>query len=155
MKIRILFLKFLLLSCSIAFAQNINDKDDERKSIDSLTKGLVKQKGIITSYTKGNKIFFEIDKEILGKDLLMVTRFAQFPANFQAYQNAGSKTSEQLISFIKKDNLLIIVQKSYVNIADIKDPIAKSVAQNNFPPILGGFSIKNNEKEKFLIDVGK
>jgi hypothetical protein len=155
MKIRILFLKFLLLSCSIAFAQNINDKDDERKSIDSLTKGLAKQKGIITSYTKGNKIFFEIDEEILGKDLLMVTRFAQFPANFQAYQNAGSKTSEQLISFIKKNNQLIIVQKSYVNIADIKDPIAKSVAQNNFPPILAAFSIKNNEKESFLIDVGK
>ena len=155
MKIRILFLKFLLLSCSIAFAQNINDKDDERKSIDSLTKGLVKQKGIITSYTKGNKIFFEIDKEILGKDLLMVTRFAQFPANFQAYQNAGSKTSEQLISFIKKDNQLIIVQKSYVNVADIKDPIAKSVAQNNFPPILSAFSIKNKEKDSFLIDVGK
>ena len=84
----------------------------------------------------------------------MVTRFAQFPANFQAYQNAGSKTSEQLISFIKKDNLLIIVQKSYVNIADIKDPIAKSVAQNNFPPILAAFSIKNNEKDSFLIDVG-
>ena len=118
-----------------------------------MTKGLLKQKGMITSYHKEDKIFFEIDQELLNKDLLMVTRFVQFPSNFQAYQNAGSKTSEQLIHFIKKGKRLLLIQKSYINIADKEDPIALSVAQNNFPPILEVFPIQNKEKDRFLIDV--
>lgn len=155
MKIQIYFLNLLLCFTNLIIAQN-NDKDeDERKSIDSLTIGLTKKKGVITSYQKEDKIFFEIDNELLSKDLLMVTRFVKFPANFQAYQNAGSKTSEQLIHFSKKNKQLLIIQKSYINIADKKDPIAKSVAQNNFPPILAAFPIKNNEKDRFLIDVSK
>lgn len=155
MKIQIYFLNLLLCFTNLIIAQN-NDKDeDERKSIDSLTIGLTKKKGVITSYQKEDKIFFEIDNDLLSKDLLMVTRFVKFPANFQAYQNAGSKTSEQLIHFSKKNKQLLIIQKSYINIADKKDPIAKSVAQNNFPPILAAFPIKNNEKDRFLIDVSK
>lgn len=155
MKIQIYFLNFLLCFTNLIIAQN-NDKDeDERKSIDSLTIGLTKKKGVITSYQKEDKIFFEIDNDLLSKDLLMVTRFVKFPANFQAYQNAGSKASEQLIHFTKKNKQLLIIQKSYINIADKKDPIAKSVAQNNFPPILAAFPIKNNEKDRFLIDVSK
>ncbi|MDG2235887.1 MAG: zinc-dependent metalloprotease, partial [Flavobacteriaceae bacterium] len=155
MKIQIYFLILLLCFTNLIIAQN-NDKDeDERKSIDSLTIGLTKKKGVITSYQKEDKIFFEIDNDLLSKDLLMVTRFVKFPANFQAYQNAGSKASEQLIHFTKKNKQLLIIQKSYINIADKKDPIAKSVAQNNFPPILAAFPIKNNEKDRFLIDVSK
>ena len=155
MKIQIYFLILLLCFTNLIIAQNNDRDEDERKSIDSLTIGLTKKKGVITSYQKEDKIFFEIDNDLLSKDLLMVTRFVKFPANFQAYQNAGSKTSEQLIHFSKKNKQLLIIQKSYINIADKKDPIAKSVAQNNFPPILAAFSIKNNEKDRFLIDVSK
>jgi PhoPQ-activated pathogenicity-related protein len=128
-------------------------KENAKKSIDSLTQDLKKQEGLITSYVKDNKIYFEIGSDLLDKDLLMVTRFVQFPANFQAYQNAGSKTSEQLIHFSKKGTQIVLTQKSYVNIADQEDPIAQSVAQNNFPPILASFSIKNKETDRFLIDV--
>ena len=155
MKIQIYFLNLLLCFTNLIIAQNNDGDEDERKSIDSLTIGLTKKKGVITSYQKEDKIFFEIDNDLLSKDLLMVTRFVKFPANFQAYQNAGSKTSEQLIHFSKKNKQLLIIQKSYINIADKKDPIAKSVAQNNFPPILAAFPIKNNEKDRFLIDVSK
>ena len=155
MKIQIYFLNLLLCFTNLIIAQNNDRDEDERKSIDSLTIGLTKKKGVITSYQKADKIFFEIDNDLLSKDLLMVTRFVKFPANFQAYQNAGSKTSEQLIHFSKKNKQLLIIQKSYINIADKKDPIAKSVAQNNFPPILAAFPIKNNEKDRFLIDVSK
>ena len=157
MKIQIYFLILLLCFTNLIIAQknNKDEDEDERKSIDSLTIGLTKKKGVITTYKKEDKIFFEIDNDLLSKDLLMVTRFVKFPANFQAYQNAGSKTSEQLIHFTKKNKQLLIIQKSYINIADKKDPIAKSVAQNNFPPILAAFPIKNNEKDRFLIDVSK
>jgi hypothetical protein len=83
----------------------------------------------------------------------MVTRFVRLPANYQAYLNAGSKTSQQLIHFKKKGSQILLTQESYVNIADQKDPISLSVALNNFPPILAVFKIKNIENDRYLIDV--
>ena len=118
MKIQIYFLILLLCFTNLIIAQknNKDEDEDERKSIDSLTIGLTKKKGVITTYKKEDKIFFEIDNDLLSKDLLMVTRFVKFPANFQAYQNAGSKTSEQLIHFTKKNKqLLIILSNTFCN----------------------------------------
>ena len=134
-------------------AQKSSKNDDVLKPIDSLTKKMIKQEGLITAYRKENKIFFEIPTSLLNKDLLMVTRFVKLPGNYQAYVNAGSKTSEQLIHFKKKNNQLLLTQESYINFANQNDPIALSVAQNNFPPILDAFPIKNEEKDRFLIDV--
>ena len=110
-------------------------------------------KGILNSYTENNKIFFEVPEEILGKEILVVTRLAQVPTGYSPYINAGSKTSEQVISFFKKNNKLDIKQLSYNNIADSQDPISLSVTENNFSPILASFEIKNNDKDSYLIDI--
>ena len=142
---------FLLLQGSLIIAQK--PKKEIPKSIDSLTLKMSKKEGLITTYQKESKVFFEISKELLDKDLLMVTRFVRLPANYQAYLNAGSKTSQQLIHFIKKGPQILLTQESYVNIADEKDPISLSVALNNFPPILAIFKIKNIENDRYLIDV--
>ena len=48
---------------------------------------------------------------------------------------------------------ILLLQKSYTNIANPEDPISLSVTQNNFPPILAAFQIKNIESDRFLIDV--
>ena len=148
---RLIFI-ILLTQTSHINAQK-NEKEVPIKSIDSLTFKMSKQEGLITTYQKESKVFFEISKELLDEDLLMVTRFVRLPANYQAYLNAGSKTSQQLIHFKKKGSQILLTQESYVNIADQKDPISLSVALNNFPPILAVFKIKNIENDRYLIDV--
>ena len=148
---RLIFI-ILLTQTSHINAQK-NEKEVPIKSIDSLTLKMSKQEGLITTYQKESKVFFEISKELLDQDLLMVTRFVRLPANYQAYLNAGSKTSQQLIHFKKKGSQILLTQESYVNIADQKDPISLSVALNNFPPILAVFKIKNIENDRYLIDV--
>lgn len=148
---RLIFI-ILLTQTSHINAQK-NKKEVPIKSIDSLTLKMSKQEGLITTYQKESKVFFEISKELLDEDLLMVTRFVRLPANYQAYLNAGSKTSQQLIHFKKKGSQILLTQESYVNIADQKDPISLSVALNNFPPILAVFKIKNIENDRYLIDV--
>ena len=148
---RLIFI-ILLTQTSHINAQK-NKKEVPIKSIDSLTFKMSKQEGLITTYQKESKVFFEISKGLLDEDLLMVTRFVRLPANYQAYLNAGSKTSQQLIHFKKKGSRILLTQESYVNIADQKDPISLSVALNNFPPILAVFKIKNIENDRYLIDV--
>ena len=148
---RLIFI--IILTQTLHIKAQKNEKEVPIKSIDSLTLKMSKQEGLITTYQKESKVFFEISKELLDKDLLMVTRFARLPANYQAYLNAGSKTSQQLIHFKKKGSQILLTQESYVNIANQKDPISLSVALNNFPPILAVFKIKNIENDRYLIDV--
>ena len=146
----IIFIFFYFFS----FSQK-KTKNEKLKTIDSITKKMSIQKGLITTYYNDNRLFFEINDSILNKDLLMVTRFVKLPENYSAYINAGSKTSENLIQFKKDKKNILIIQKSYINNASNEDPISLSVEQNNFPPILGLFEIKNLEKKRYLIDVSK
>ena len=142
--------KSLIIFIALFFSFSLNS---QKKSIDSLTKGMNISKGVINSYTNNNKLLFEIPDEILGKEILVVTRLAQVPSGYSPYINAGSKTSEQVISFYKKNNRIDIRQLSYNNIADPDDPIIQSVVENNFSPILASFEVRNNDKSSFLIDV--
>ncbi|MGB0601611.1 MAG: DUF5117 domain-containing protein, partial [Flavobacteriaceae bacterium] len=83
----------------------------------------------------------------------MVTRYVQLPANFNAYTNAGSKSSQLMVRFSKRGDRILLTQHSYVNTAESADPISLSVEQNNFPPILGAFDIENEETDRYLIQV--
>ena len=73
------------------------------KPLDSLTKKMIQKRGLITTYlNEENKLYFELNEDLVNKELLVVTRYAQLPANFSAYRNAGSKTAEQVVRFVKK-----------------------------------------------------
>lgn len=160
LKFKSLFMKQLIsylfaLLVTLSLQAQKKKKESGLKPLDSLTKEMVTQKGLITTYlNEENKLFFELPQELLEKELLVVTRFAQLPANYSAYLNAGSKTAQQVIRFEKKGKKILIKQVSYNNIASAEeDPIAISVEENNFAPILAAFDIKNKEKDRFLIDV--
>lgn len=124
-------------------------------SIDSLTVNYTPSHGFIDSYVNVDegKLMWAIPDSILGRDLLMVTRFAQLPADYSGYTNAGSKTAERIIRFDKGSGRLLLKEFSFVNIAQQNDPIAQSVEANNFAPILAAFDIENQENGISLIDV--
>ena len=147
---RILIIILFASIISNSYAQ----KESKKKTIDSLTIDMKISEGLITTYSNDkNDLFFEISKNLLGKELLVVTRFAQLPANYSGYLNAGSKTAEHVVQFEKNGSKILLKEVSFTNIADDEDPISVSVKENNFKPILGAFEIKNSEKDKYLIDV--
>ena len=141
--------QILFISSSVIFSQQIK-KD---LSIDSLTNKMNKSEGFINTYLNENKLYLEIKKEVLDKELLMVTRYSKLPANYSGYINAGSKTAENVISFELSGKKILLKKLAYTNEANEKDPINKSVIVNNFPPILAVFEIINTNPNIFLIDV--
>ena len=146
-------MKNLTLILSALFLVSSLSAQKNNKPIDSLTKDMKLTEGVINAYTNNNKIYFEVNNDLLNIEMLVVTRLSQIPSGYSAYINAGSKTSEQVIEFEKKNNRINIRQLSFNNIANEEDPINQSVTENNFPPILASFEIKNNETDSFLIDV--
>ena len=141
--------KILFLSSSVIFCQQIK----KELPIDSLTSKMNKSEGFINTYLDENKLYLEIKKEVLNKELLMVTRFSKLPANYSGYINAGSKTAENVISFELSGKKILLKKLAYTNEANEKDPINKSVIVNNFPPILAVFKIINANPNNFIIDV--
>ena len=125
----------------------------DKKPLDSLVTGYNSDQGLLTTYIKGDQLYLELHDSLLGKDLLMVTRYVKLPSNFNAYTNAGSKSSQLLIRFTKKEDRILLTQHSFINTAESSDPISLSVEQNNFPPILAAFEIKNKEPDRNLIEV--
>ncbi len=147
-------MKNLISIISALFLVSSLSAQKNNKTIDSLTKGMKLTEGVINAYTNDdNKMYFEINKDLLNVEILVVTRLAQIPSGYSAYINAGSKTSEQVIEFQKKNNSINIRQLSFNNVANQEDPINQSVIENNFPPILASFEIKNSGVNSFLIDV--
>ncbi|MGO3236956.1 MAG: DUF5117 and DUF5118 domain-containing protein [Psychroflexus halocasei] len=150
---RLLTLAFVLFFGTI-YAQD--DSSDSSDKFDKKLEKLSSQKGMITTYFGENsELFFEIPDHLLNKDLLMVTRLRQLPANYSAYRNAGSKTAEQMIHFQKNGNKIDIIQVSTTNVAADDDPILLSVQQNNLNPILASFKIEKEANNSFIIDVSK
>jgi len=144
----------LYLSINISGYGQKASMDNPLKTIDSITLDMKVSKGLITTYqNKKNELYFEISEILLGRELLVVTRFAQIPANYSGYLNAGSKTAEHVVEFIKQGQKILLKEVSYSNIADDDDPISISVSENNFKPILAAFEIKNSDDNRHLIDV--
>ena len=67
------------------------------KPLDSLVNGYTGQEGLITTYwhPEKSKLLLTVNDSLLGKPLLMVTRYVSLPVNYSAYRNAGSKTARQ------------------------------------------------------------
>lgn len=153
-KIKILITLVLTFGVSLAGYSQKAVKDKPLKTIDSLVIDMRVNKGLINTYqNKKNELYFEITNDLLNKELLVVTRLAQLPANYSGYLNAGSKTAEHVVAFEKQGQKILLKEVSFSNIADKNDPISISVSENNFKPILAAFDIKNSDENRFLIDV--
>ena len=144
----------IFVFCINLFSNVYAQKENKQKTIDSLTVDMKISEGLINTFTSDeNKLYFEISENLLGMELLVVTRLAQLPANYAGYLNAGSKTAEHVVQFEKHGKKILLKEVSFTNISDEEDPISNSVSVNNFKPILGAFDIINSESDKYLIDM--
>ncbi len=123
-----------------------------------ITKDAITDEGLFKVHKVGEKYFFEIPNDHLGKDMLLVSRIAKLPANLGGgYINAGSKTAERLIAWERFDTKILLKERSYNSVADEELPISISVKSNNYEPTLFAFDIAafNKDSSAVVVDVTK
>ena len=123
-----------------------------------ITKNAISDEGLFISHKVEDKYFFEIPKVLLGKEMLLVTRLAKLPSGLGGgYVNAGSSINEQLITWEKYQDKILIKVKSYASIANDSLPISISVKAHNYEPTLYAFDIAAFSKDSanIVIDVTK
>ena len=111
--------KILIFILFIGFNHNLYSvKKNQNKTIDSLTIDMRVSAGLINTYFNDeNKLYFEISENLLGKELLVVTRLAQLPGDYAGYLNAGSKTAEHVVQFEKHAKKILLKEVSFTNIS--------------------------------------
>ena len=106
-----------------------------------ITSAAKSERGVLAVHKVAERYFFEIDNSLLGRDFLLVSRISGVPAGSGGFQSAGSVVNERMVRWEKRDNSMLLKSISVDSYADEETPIAKSVSQNNFAPILASFPI--------------
>lgn len=112
--------------------------------------------GLFTTHFANEKLYYEIPLDLLGKDMLLVSRIDKVPSGFGGgYVNAGSKVNEQVVRWEKRGNNIDLRVISFENVSDEDDPITQSVIDNNFSPILYSAEIKayNPDSTAVVVEV--
>ncbi len=120
-----------------------------------ITARALTEHGGITVHRVDDRYFFEVPDSLMGRDFLMVTRVAGVPAGAGGFQSAGSSLNERLIRWERVNDRVLLKSLSTAAVADDSLPIARSVAQNNYPAIIGAFPITafGRDSAAYVIDV--
>jgi hypothetical protein len=120
-----------------------------------ITARAITDRGGVTVHKVDDRYFFEIPDSLLGRDFLMVTRIAGVPAGSGGFQSAGSSLNERLVRWERNGDRMMLRGINVDMIADDSLPIAKSVAQNNYPTVLAAFPVAaiSRDSNAYVIDV--
>lgn len=120
-----------------------------------ITSDAVTDDGLFKTHQVDEDFFYEIPTDLLEKDMLWVTRIAQIPSNLGGgYMNAGSKTNQQVVSWQRFQNKVLLKIKSYSEVAlDETAAINNSVKVNNYEPTMYAFDIEAFSKDSTAVVV--
>lgn len=112
-----------------------------------ITKKAITQKGLITTHKVDEKYYFELPMDLLEKEIMVVSRISGYVKNL-SFGGAGMKSRpQQVIRFQKVDDQILMRSVSYHSVADEKEPIYKSLKNNNFEPIIHSFDVAAYNKD--------
>jgi hypothetical protein len=121
---------------------------------DVITEKALTQRGLFTVHRIEDKWFFEIPDSILGRDILVSTRYGRTPAGGNY---GGEQINVQTIKWEKgPSNTLFMHVLTIVNVAkDSSQPIAQAVSNSNLNPIAAAFDIRayNRDSNSLVIEV--
>ncbi|WP_018126306.1 zinc-dependent metalloprotease [Balneola vulgaris] len=132
-----------------------SSKDGIKAFSKVITKDAKSDTGLFTVHEQSGKYFFEIPNELLGREMLMVSRVAGVPPGYSGFSSAGSKSAEQVLTFERVQDRILMRKKSYNAIADKDLPVYNSVKANNLEPVIAAFDIEALSKDSsgVVIDV--
>ncbi len=120
-------------------------------------KNIETDSGLFIVHKVKDKYYFELSKEILEKEILVVSRISGHVKNLN-FGGAGMKARpQQVIRWQKHDDNILLRSVSYNSVANPEDPIYESVKNNNFEPIIMNFNIEapNQDTSAYVIEVSK
>lgn len=102
------------------------------------------QDGLLKLHQVKSKLYLEIPKAQLGKELLMVATATQVPAGAD---HAGKSVEEEVVRFVLKDNKVYLQAVSHAYVSEPGKSIAPAVAASQRDTILRSFNVEAFAKD--------
>ena len=120
-----------------------------------ITNRALTDQGGITVHRVDDRFYFEVPDSVTRRDFLLVTRVAGVPTNFGGFTSAGTSLEDRLVRFERDGDRVILRSLEVGAYADDSLPIARSVAENNYGPILAAFPIQafGRDSASYVVDV--
>lgn len=109
-----------------------------------ITPDLKSQEGLFRVHMGKGKLYFEIPKTQLAKDLLVVVQVKKSPAD-ASYP--GHSVADEVVRWELRDNKVLLRAMSFNHVADPSNPVAKAVEAMNTPGILMSFPVEAFAKD--------
>ncbi|HEX2168265.1 MAG TPA: zinc-dependent metalloprotease [Longimicrobiales bacterium] len=109
---------------------------------EAIPRDAVADTGMFVVHTTDEQVLFEIPDSLLGREMLMISRWARVPTNFGGFNPAGFSAQEQIMTWERRGERILLRKHSYDQVAADSAPIALSVVANNLAPIVASFPIE-------------
>ncbi len=127
-------------------------KDEKKEGIQPYEKVITAKaktdKGLFSVHKLDDKFYYEIPDTLLGREMLMVTRIAK-TADKIGY--GGEELNNAVLRWERKDKKILLRVVSFNNVANDSLPVAISVRNSNFEPIIQSFDIKAFAKDSSAV----
>ncbi|MFN8010778.1 MAG: zinc-dependent metalloprotease [Holophagaceae bacterium] len=111
------------------------------------------QDGLFKVHQVKTRLLFEIPKERLGQELLLVATATQVPSGVD---HAGKEVNEDVVRFTLKDHKVYLQAVSHAFVSDPSKPIASAVRASQRDTILMAFNVEAYGKDGSpVIDAGR
>jgi uncharacterized protein DUF4953/uncharacterized protein DUF5117/uncharacterized protein DUF5118 len=113
------------------------------------------ERGAVSAHKVDDRYFLEVADSTMSRDFLLVSRLAGVPAGTSGFQSAGSSVAERMVRWERVNDRVLLRSVSIEAVADDSLPIARSVRENNYAPILASFPIQAfaRDSNAYVIDV--
>ncbi len=106
----------------------------------TVIRGDVKTKaGLFKTHRIGSRLYYEIPRGELGKDMLLVSQIAK---TSEGSGYGGQALDNRVVRWDRKDHRILLKSVSYSIIADPSTSVAKAVDAANYNVILGAFNVE-------------
>ncbi|GIV36472.1 MAG: glutaminyl-tRNA synthetase [Cyclobacteriaceae bacterium] len=113
-----------------------------------ITEKAITDDGLFKVHKVEDKFFYEIPHNQFNKEMLLVTRIAK---TMDRIGYGGEQINEQVLRWQLRDKKVLLRVVSYNNVASDSLPIALSVRNSNFEPIIQIFDIKAFGKDSSVV----
>jgi hypothetical protein len=104
-----------------------------------VTKAAKTTKGLFTTHRLGDTLLFEIPRHELGRDMLLVGRFARASGGNSF---GGDEFTERVLRWERQGNRVLLRSRTFEITADSTLPVYTAVSQATYPPIIAAFSVQ-------------
>lgn len=115
------------------------DQEKTKSYADVITEDAVTSEGLFDAHMIDDKLFYEIPLELLGKEMLLLTRVARTP---DGAGYGGSKANTSTVRWERNGDRVLLRLVGYENFAGDSTAVAAAVRNSNFEPIVAAFDVE-------------